>query len=82
MEERGQMLFISCKNEFRGERREKNGQLLTTKKDSSGHGLGLLSASQICEKYGGNLETQIQEPEFLVTLLLNGKRGKEPKKNV
>ena len=81
MEERGQMLFISCKNEFRGERLEKNGQLLTTKKDSSGHGLGLLSAKQICEKYGGNLETQIQEPEFMVTLLLNGKRAKGPQKN-
>ena len=71
MEAKGSMLFLSCENEFRGERVQKGDQFLTTKKDSAGHGLGLQSVKQICNKYGGTMETKAQDQTFLITILLN-----------
>ena len=73
LEERGNMLFISCENEFRGDRSQKGEQFLTTKKDTAHHGMGLQSIKQICNKYGGTMETLIQGDTFRITLLLNDK---------
>ena len=74
LESHGDMIFCSCENEFVGERREKGGQLLTTKKDAAGHGIGLASVKQICHKYGGTMETKMENGIFLITLLLNNSK--------
>ena len=75
LEERGSMLFIMCENEFFGELSKKGESFLTTKKDAAHHGLGLTSVKQICNKYGGTMETLVQGEIFRITILLNDKKS-------
>ncbi len=50
----------------------KNGQkVLSTKKNSANHGLGMSIVKNLAQKYGGNFETQEKEEWFTATLYLS-----------
>lgn len=47
-----------------------NKKLITTKKDKSRHGIGMLSMRTIVEKYGGNLEWKYENNQFLLSIMI------------
>ena len=47
-----------------------NKKLITTKKDKSRHGIGMLSMRTIVEKYGGNLEWKCENNRFLLSIMI------------
>lgn len=50
--------------------RAEGGKLLSTKKDSRNHGLGLGISRELAQKYGGSLELEEQGEWFIVTLMI------------
>ncbi|MCM1134561.1 MAG: ATP-binding protein [Clostridium sp.] len=69
------MFFIEIRNGFSGsiitDRAGEN--LLTGKKDSSLHGLGIKNMKGCAEKYYGTLRWEIKSGEFLIAVMLQGK---------
>lgn len=47
-----------------------NDKLVTTKKDKSRHGIGMLSMTTIVEKYGGQLEWKYEHNQFRLSITL------------
>lgn len=64
------MLFISCKNPYKGEIKTENGRLITSKNDKKNHGIGISSIEQVCQKYQGTMEIQTDNEVFHVLVLL------------
>ena len=48
-----------------------NKRLITTKRDKSRHGIGMLSMQTIVEKYKGNLEWKCENNQFFLSIMLN-----------
>ena len=71
IKKQNEMLFISCKNTFGGERSNIGGEYQTTKKDKGQHGLGLSSVRRISKKYHGVVEAGTEDDVFVVLVLLN-----------
>lgn len=71
MDRQNSMLFISCENPYEGQLIEQNGELKTTKKDTTRHGIGLASVKHICKKYNGSVELETENQLFRVSVLLN-----------
>ena len=46
------------------------GRIFTTKEDTVRHGIGLQNVRQTAEKYGGNVEMEVREGQFVTTVLL------------
>lgn len=61
---------IQCINPYVGELQMENGKLVTTKKDTSVHGIGLLNVMEVCEKYGGECTYTFENNIFTITILL------------
>lgn len=47
-----------------------NKKLITTKRDKSRHGIGMLSMRATVEKYGGNLEWKYENNQFLLSIMI------------
>ncbi|QEH68992.1 GHKL domain-containing protein [Cellulosilyticum sp. ST5] len=62
-------LLIDVSNSVKKEAMD-NKQLITTKKDKSRHGIGMLSMRTIVEKYGGNLEWKYENNQFLLSIMI------------
>lgn len=71
VEKQNSMLFISCENPYDGELEQQEGELKTTKRDRTKHGIGLSSVRKVCKKYQGNMELETENGVFRVSLLLN-----------
>lgn len=65
------MLFICIENPYDSVE-IKNGKLLTTKSNSSNHGLGLESIKKIIEHYQGFIEQSLNNSVFKVEIILYG----------
>ena len=65
------MLYICCENPYEGELIKQDGELKTTKKDTTKHGIGLSSVKHICKKYNGSLEVEMKDNIFRLSVLLN-----------
>jgi hypothetical protein len=65
------MLYICCENPYEGELIKQDGELKTTKKDATKHGIGLSSVKHICKKYNGSLEVETADNIFRLSVLLN-----------
>ena len=64
-------LTIMVQNPYEGKiRRNDSGQLLTSKKDSINHGIGLSSVQRKVDKYNGELLTDYENGLFRATVLL------------
>lgn len=64
------MLIISIENTYNGIVLYENGEIITTKKDKTKHGKGLLNVRKIAEKYNGLLKLSHNENVFTSELLL------------
>lgn len=66
----GTYLVIQCENPYLTKPLEKNGYLITSKKDKEFHGIGLLNISEACEKYNGEFQYTYDNSVFKVKILL------------
>lgn len=63
-------LVIRCENPYVHDLKEKNGYLLTSKKEKEFHGMGLKNVSDVCEKYRGELYYNYDNSLFTIRILL------------
>ena len=66
MRKAGDMIFIELSNSMTGRPSVKDNRLVTTKREGTGHGLGLKSAERVVEKYGGSLVCEYGDGVFTV----------------
>ncbi|MCM1425629.1 MAG: ATP-binding protein [Eubacterium sp.] len=64
------MLVFKIENIWKQEIQMEGDRLLSTKKDSKNHGLGLKIARELAQKYNGSLEWEIQEEWFITMLMI------------
>ncbi len=64
------LLNIVCINSMVNKPVEKNGKLITTKKDSNGHGLGLTNVIETVEKHNGEVHYSYTENIFTIDILI------------
>jgi len=67
---RRDFVFIQVRNYCENELREQGGELLSTKKDSAGHGYGIRSIRYAVEKYGGTVTYRIKGRIFELNILI------------
>lgn len=70
MQKEGKLCIIKVINDFIGELKEEHGKLLSTKKESGIHGVGIASVSRMAEKYGGYWDYYIDDLKFNAVLVL------------
>lgn len=63
---RGNFLCIHIENYFTGELRMRDGLPVTTQKDETLHGFGMISMKRIAEKYGGVMSVGVANAMFCV----------------
>jgi len=63
-------LVIQCENPYLASPMKKNGRLVTSKKDSEFHGVGLLNVSEVCERYSGDFYYTYDNSIFTVRIML------------
>ena len=63
-------IVIKCKNSKINNILLKNGEILTDKKDTFKHGIGLNSIKNSVEKYDGNVKIDIEEEAFSITIYM------------
>lgn len=68
----GEMVFIELSNSMAGSPSVKDNRLVTTKRQGTGHGLGLKSAERVVEKYGGSLVCEYGDDVFTVLVSFLG----------
>lgn len=59
-------LFIEITNTFVSIPQERDGELITDKKNSNIHGYGMKSIKRIVKKYDGFIECQVKEKKYSV----------------
>lgn len=65
-------LVIVIKNPFEGSlKRNKNGNLLSTKDDFNKHGYGISSIKNVVGRYGGNVFIDEENGKFVITISMN-----------
>lgn len=65
-----QFIVIKCKNSKNNNVVLKKGKILTDKKDTFKHGIGLSSVKNSVEKYDGNVKIDIDEDCFSITIYI------------
>ncbi len=70
MQKNGKLCIIKVVNDFIGELKVINGKLLSTKKETGMHGIGMTSVSKIAEQYRGYLEHYVEDLKFNAILVL------------
>lgn len=71
--------LIEVRNSFQGAVRfdRRTGLPVSTKQEAGSHGIGLSNVRQVAEKYQGDVDIQVTEQEFCVTVLLQGKAAEK-----
>ncbi|MCD7820322.1 MAG: ATP-binding protein [Lachnospiraceae bacterium] len=67
---RMQMLCLCFSNSCLEAPKERDGQLLSTKKDSGVHGFGIRSMRRTAEKYDGTLSCKMNNDQFMLDILI------------
>ena len=67
------MLYISCKNPYQGERAKREENYVTTKASPENHGLGIPRVREIAKLYNGEVNISAEDGNFLIEVLLNNK---------
>ena len=65
------MFYISCENAFNGELKRKGEKILSTKKDGSSHGFGLIRIKDTAKHYGGDVNITTTNGVFRIEILMN-----------
>lgn len=63
-------LLIKVQNPCRKMLKKRFGRLFSTKANPMYHGLGLQNVKRTAKKYGGNVEMEVQEGKFVISVLL------------
>lgn len=66
------MLYISCENPFEGELKRRGDKILTTKKDFTSHGFGLMRIKDTAKRCGGDVNITAEDGIFRIEVLING----------
>lgn len=71
---KGSLMFIETENPFSGEIiiNPETGLPLSSKESSEGHGLGLSNIKRCAEKYKGDIDINIKDNKFTLTVMLHG----------
>lgn len=64
------ILSIKISNTYNGIVRIKDGELLSTKQEGKGHGIGLVSVRKAVEKYNGVVRFEYTDEKFTVKVLM------------
>ncbi|MBR1812272.1 MAG: GHKL domain-containing protein [Lachnospiraceae bacterium] len=76
---RGEMVMIQTENFYEGDRNWSGGTPATTKSEEPGyHGFGLKSIRYTAEKYQGFLTVEAENSVFLMRVVVQGQKGKNP----
>lgn len=67
------MLYISCKNPFSGDLKRRGDRIITTKKDLTAHGFGIMRIKETARHYGGDVNITAENGIFSIEILLNTK---------
>ena len=70
MHEKGKMCIIKIVNDYEQEMIEKNGKILTSKKEDGVHGIGLSSILKTAERYNGSFSYYTENKKFYAVLIL------------
>ncbi len=62
-------IVISIENQMNGELKQEGEQLLTTKEDSSRHGIGMQNAIEVIRKYNGEYQIQANGNTFAIRMM-------------
>lgn len=65
------MLYISCENPFEGELKRRGDRILTTKKDFTSHGFGLMRIRETAKRCGGDVNITTEDGVFHIEVLMN-----------
>lgn len=63
-------IYICMENYYMGERKVRNGVVVSQKKDKSRHGYGLVNVQECVEKYKGIFEYEIERDKFIVMIAI------------
>lgn len=67
---RYEVVYVSVENSFDGNVLEKDGELLTTKAEKKGHGIGLESIRMVMKKYDGDMDIKYTSATFKNSVML------------
>lgn len=70
MQKGGKLCVIKVVNDFVEELKEVRGKLISTKKETGVHGIGLSSVSKIAEQYNGYLDYYVVDEKFNAVVVL------------
>lgn len=70
MQNAGAFSVIHIKNDYRGEIRQRKGELLTTKKEEGYHGIGLKNTREIVESYRGYMQNSYSDHVYETTIMI------------
>lgn len=65
----GKNIYIIVENPFEGDIEFRNGRPVTTKKDSTQHGFGILNIEEVVKKYNGSIEYKTND-NFVVEIVM------------
>lgn len=65
-----EVVYVSVENSYNGVVLLKNGELLTTKADKKGHGIGLMSIRKVIKKYDGEMDIKYTNSTFKNSVML------------
>ena len=65
------MLYISCENPFEGELKRRGDRIVTTKKDFTAHGFGLMRIRETAKRCGGDVNITAEDGVFHIEVLMN-----------
>lgn len=68
IQKKNQLLYIQVENSMEGVIKEKNGKLISEKKEKGVHGYGLKNIHQVVNKYDGVYAYEIKEGRFLTVI--------------
>ena len=65
------MLYISCEIPFDGELKRRGERIVTTKKDFTAHGFGLMRIRDTAKRCGGDVNITAEDGVFRIEVLIN-----------
>lgn len=72
---RENIFFVEIRNGFTGVlKKDATGEKLCTGKEEAGHGLGMKNIISCAEKYYGKVQWSVKDKEFLLAVMLQGRR--------
>lgn len=70
MQNDGAFSVICIKNDHMGKIKQKNGELISTKKEGGYHGIGLKNTKEIIESYGGYMQNSYSDHIYETTIMI------------